>query len=352
MKIAVYTIALNEEQFVEKWVSSAKEADYLIVGDTGSTDATVAKLKALGVVVHIITVSPWRFDIARNSLLSLIPADVDLCISLDMDEVLSPDWRSELEKASVQNSAATRFRYNYVWKFKPDGKTKEVEFVTDKIHSRKNYFWKYPCHETLTYSGEGQEVYADSSIGIFHYPDITKSRGSYLKLLELGCSEYPTDDRMCFYYARELFFQQQFEIASNYFHSYLSLHSAVWKRERAEAYIYLGKCARALSKDSTIYFQRSLREEHNPSALLNLALNKYLEQKYEAAKASIEECLSTEENATYMSDVELKSALPYDILSMCNFYLKDFAGALKAVNTAIEIEPTNLRLQTNKGFFQ
>ena len=41
MKIAIYTIAKNEEQFVEDWYNSAKDADYLLIADTGSTDNTV-----------------------------------------------------------------------------------------------------------------------------------------------------------------------------------------------------------------------------------------------------------------------------------------------------------------------
>ena len=34
MKIAVYTIAKNEEQFVEAWYNSAKDANYLLIADT------------------------------------------------------------------------------------------------------------------------------------------------------------------------------------------------------------------------------------------------------------------------------------------------------------------------------
>ena len=41
MKIVVYTIAKNEEKFVERWYKSMKEADELYVLDTGSTDKTV-----------------------------------------------------------------------------------------------------------------------------------------------------------------------------------------------------------------------------------------------------------------------------------------------------------------------
>ena len=52
MKVAVYTIALNEEKFVETWYNSVKdEADYLLIADTGSTDKTIEKALALGINV-------------------------------------------------------------------------------------------------------------------------------------------------------------------------------------------------------------------------------------------------------------------------------------------------------------
>ena len=52
MKIAVYTIALNEEQFVEKWYNSAKEADYLLIADTGPSDRTVELAESFGINVE------------------------------------------------------------------------------------------------------------------------------------------------------------------------------------------------------------------------------------------------------------------------------------------------------------
>ena len=51
-KICVYAIAKNEEKFVDRWFDSVKEADYVVVLDTGSTDNTVSKLKNLGVKVE------------------------------------------------------------------------------------------------------------------------------------------------------------------------------------------------------------------------------------------------------------------------------------------------------------
>src|SRR6266550_4008556 len=99
LKIAVYTIALNEAAHAERWASSAADADYRIVADTGSTDDTVERLTRAGVTVHRIAVRPWRFDDARNAALALIPADVDVCCTMDMDRFLEPGWRAKLEAA-------------------------------------------------------------------------------------------------------------------------------------------------------------------------------------------------------------------------------------------------------------
>ena len=65
-KICVYAISKNEEPFVDRWYDSVKDADYVVVCDTGSTDQTIDKLTNLGATVYSITVSPWRFDEARN----------------------------------------------------------------------------------------------------------------------------------------------------------------------------------------------------------------------------------------------------------------------------------------------
>ena len=81
MKVCVYAIALNEAHFAARLAASCREADMVLVADTGSTDDTVAALRAEGVVVESISVKPWRFDDARNAALALIPDDIDVCIS-------------------------------------------------------------------------------------------------------------------------------------------------------------------------------------------------------------------------------------------------------------------------------
>ena len=69
-----------------------QEADYIVVLDTGSTDNTFRKLKADPRVTKVKkqTIKPFRFDVARNESLKLVPEDADVLVCTDLDEVFEP----------------------------------------------------------------------------------------------------------------------------------------------------------------------------------------------------------------------------------------------------------------------
>ena len=97
--VCVYAICKDEESFVDRWMDSMSEADRVVVLDTGSSDATVEKLRNQGAEVTVEVISPWRFDTARNRSLELVPEDADICVCTDLDEVFQPGWRERLEEA-------------------------------------------------------------------------------------------------------------------------------------------------------------------------------------------------------------------------------------------------------------
>ena len=111
MKICVYAISKNESKFVDRWVDSMSEADDIYVLDTGSTDDTVEKLKKRDVKVSEEIITPWRFDVARNKSLNLLPDDVDICVCTDLDEVFNKGWRKELEKNWTQETTSLSYIY-------------------------------------------------------------------------------------------------------------------------------------------------------------------------------------------------------------------------------------------------
>ena len=243
-KVCVYTICLNEEKFVDRWYESMKEADEIYVLDTGSSDNTVEKLKEKGVKVEVKKISPWRFDVARNESLKLVPIDTDICVCTDLDEVFLPGWRDELEKAWSDNT--TRLRYIYNWYLDENGNP-IISFYYEKIHKRLGYSWYHPVHEILKY--EGVEIFSvTDNIILNHYPDRTKSRSSYLPLLEISVEEDPNDDRNMHYLGREYMYYGKYNEAIDTLIRHLNLENATWKDERCASMRFIGRCYKNLKR--------------------------------------------------------------------------------------------------------
>jgi hypothetical protein len=246
MKVAVHTIVLNEEAHLQRWAQSAQEADLMVVADTGSSDETIQVATAFGIRVHRIHVKPWRFDLARNAALALLPPDIDIVITLDADEVLVTGWRDKLETAVKDWPDARRWSYDYVWSWVEgrEGQVPDVQFRADRCFSRDGWRWHGAVHEVLQPAGpETTKVSSPVWAGfrIEHYADPDKSRSSYLGLLDLAVSEEPHNPRQRFYLARELFFVGNWLAARETFSAFLAMPEARWAAERAEAYRYLAK---------------------------------------------------------------------------------------------------------------
>mgnify|MGYP003292450813 CR=1 FL=1 len=58
-------------------------------------EQTYNYLKELGVKVKKQIIIPWRFDVARNESMKLIPKDTDICVCTDLDELFVKGWRKE-----------------------------------------------------------------------------------------------------------------------------------------------------------------------------------------------------------------------------------------------------------------
>lgn len=339
MKIAVYTITKNEENFIPRWFESCKDADYHVLLDTGSTDNTVEVARSLGIDVHVKVFSPWRFDHSRNYNLGLIPEDADMCIALDADEVLVPGWREHLESI---DPATTRPRYKYVWSWKEDG-SEGLVYGGDKIHRRHGYYWKHPVHEVLRCAGEEKQQWIN--LEIHHFPDNTKSRSQYLDLLKLAVEEDPEDDRNAHYYARDLMFAGRNEEAAEEFKRHLSLPRAVWKPERAASMMYLAKLE---PSDREAWLLGAVDEDPNRrEPMVSLALYYYENDDWDAAIYWAEKAIEIREKPLdYLCQEFAWGSVPYDILAVSYYHKRRGDQARKYGILAYLEQPTD-RLRNN-----
>jgi len=343
MKIAVYAISKNEEQFVQRFCDSAKDADLILIADTGSTDKTVELALECGAKVYDIFIKPWRFDKARDTALALIPGDFDVCISLDLDEVLEPGWREEIER--VWTEQTTRLRYKFDWGC-------GISFFYEKIHHRHGYHWHHPVHEYPRPDGRIQEVYAQTDMLLVrHLPDNTKSRGQYMPLLELAVKEDPRCPRNAFYHARELTFYDRWQEAIDALNRYLSMPEASWSNERCYAMRLLGKAHDEIGNQWEAHKWLRLacaeapgtREPWVDLAMFCYRRNLWVEC-YSAAKQALH---INDKQAVYTMDPSVWTEKPYDLASLGAWNLGLKEEAMDLCRKALEFNPTDARLIRN-----
>ena len=351
MKVAVYAIALNEQAFVARFMATAREADLVIVADTGSTDQTVAALTAQGAVVHHLSIRPWRFDDARNAALALVPHDVDVCIAIDLDEVLTAGWRARLED---EWGDANRGKYQYTWSHHPDG-SPAVTYTYDRIHSRHGYRWRHPCHETL-YPDRIEQRDAQLSLELHHWPDATKPRGHYLELLAVAAEEQPHDSRTAHYYGRELMFNGQWEQAVTELRRHVELPSSVWAAESAASMRFIGRCLSHLGRaeEALTWFRLATDTSSDTrEPWVELAQACHDQQRwhecYDAAHAALR---ITHRPSTYINEASAWGELPDDLASVAAWHLGLRQEALAHAQRALVISPTDQRIAGNVAFYE
>lgn len=348
-KVCVYAICKNEEKFVERWVNSVKEADEVYVLDTGSTDNTVEELKKRGIVVSQKEIKPWRFDVARNLSLDMVPKDVDICVCIDLDEVLEEGWRKKLEM--VWKKDTDRLRYNYNWSLN-DKNNPIVNFYIEKIHTRNNYRWTHPVHEVLKYTGNGTERFITTdNITVNHYPDSKKSRSNYLPLLELSVKESPDDDRNMHYLGREYMYYGKWNECIDTLIRHLNLPSATWKDERSASMRFIARSYVNLKRydEARMWLDKAIKETpYLRDPYVERALLEYKLGNYEAVEKYAKEALKIEKHEkTYINEPFSWDYTIYDLLSISTFYQGKLEESLFYSKQALEMSPDDERLIKN-----
>lgn len=350
-KICVYAIAKNEEKFAKRWFDSAKDADEIVVLDTGSTDRTVEIMKGLGIKVEQKLFEKFRFDEARNESLKLIPSDTDICICLDIDEILCDGWRKLLEKQWSDD--VSRARYKYVWNYTQNGSEGYV-FYADKIHSPKNFKWKNAVHEVLDHTGEFCKTITLEGFEIYHRADQQKSREQYLNLLELAVKEDPQNDRNMHYLGREYMFKKRYSDAIYTLKKHLDMPTALWKDERSASMIYIAKCYMNMNQPAiakTWLYKAIAEAPHLREPLYETAAFLYLSGNWQGVIYFANEALKIKTRTdSYITSPAAWGDYLYDILSVAYFHTGDHILARESALKAYEISKSK-RIKENISLF-
>lgn len=359
-KICIYAICKNEKKFVEQWLNSMSEADYIVVLDTGSTDGTYEMLKNDPRVFRCEQkiINPWRFDVARNESMKLIPEDANILFCTDLDELLDKGWADILKENWIEGYHS-RCYYKFAWSHTDSGEPARV-LDYGKIHNR-DWHWVYPVHEGLVLKENNKFIRQDQilqlgySIFLHHWPDWTKSRSSYLNLLKLRVEENPNDYESKIYLAHEYYFNGQYENAINQTKTIIKKHSEECHNlEKANCYLIMGDSYIALNELGIAmgcYSQAIMIDEYyrDPYFSLGYCLNNLNE--YEHAILILEKCL--EKTKRYYSWLERDRAWAegvYDLLGVAYYWVGRYEDSYWATSEALKFDPNNERLKENLNY--
>lgn len=395
-KITVYTICKNEKKFINRWLDSIVDADYICVLDTGSTDGTYEEFQRIAatdprftggkliVKQKIYGPGEWRFDVARNDNMAFIPEDSDIDFSIDLDEVASQGWRRTIEKNWTPETDIGW--YMYAWSHIDNSPDKPAarEFWYNKMtkHKGNHWSWQFPVHENLCYDRATTELkdipHVSTTIStealVHHYPDQSKSRSSYLSLLELRFKEDPKDLLTMIYLSHEYYFQDYYdkciEFSINhtlprieeYYASDESLRTADplflpdIETFIADSYLRLKKYEEAVDHyNKAINANGGIMREpytHLAELLLSgeLAMgNEELKKQLvmQAINLITRMLIKTQRHYNWLETDICWGYHPYDILSRCYFELGKYDVSLSMVKAALELCPGDQRLIGN-----
>lgn len=336
LRIGVYALCRNEAHHVAAWEESSREADVRVVTDTGSDDGTDRLLRDRGVDVRHGCPVPWRWDDAHNLSLMHLPADVDVCVRLDLDETLAPGWRQAIE--ATWTGDANNLIYRYVYSFDAAGNPQTV-FHLDRVHSRNAFRWQMATHEGLScWLGEKRQRFAPG-LEIHHHRDPGKTHKTDLTLLHVAVTEAPHDARARWYLARELDYAGHPGAASE-FAAHLEMPGGT-PTERSYA---LRALARITQQEE--YLHRAAAEApHEPDAWERLALARHLQGDH-AGCLTFAEAAVAAKVSTHCTDCHAK-ARAHELASIALWTLDRRPEALPHARAAAAGLPWDERVADN-----
>lgn len=335
MNLAIYAISKNEEQNVDRFMDSCRGIPVYVLDH--STDNTATLLRNREAYVDTTPITPFRFDVAKNFALDLIPPYFEWALNMDLDEVLTVGARQlvlYLEERCDKESTIIRHFY------KPDNEIDRVRHEC-RLHRREAYRWNLPIHEQLVLQPCVKEkIFALDELLLTQFPDRKRKHTWSARLLD-AVKQYPQESRLQMLCGRDLYFDGDYEQALEHFLAFLDLERFSLHGNYDRAYVQgmVAKCYNKMDRQekSLEHFEKATDCAKRREAYVDLA-HAYMQ------RGRYEECLEwarkslkiTEGQFAPHSDPGAWSFKPHELMMVSLYNLGDYAKAKKEGDTAME----------------
>jgi len=267
-----------------------------------------------------------------------------------MDEVLPPGWRKKVEDAFDEGNKWPL--YKHVTGRDVNGNPRYFQHYF-KIHPRSGFYWKYPIHEVLVH--EPNLIFDRKVIDleVDHIKDESKSRKSYLDLLERAVQEEPNDWRMNHYLNREYFYNFEWLKVLQSASRCEQLMGG-WDIERACTYMWASEAAHNLLMPSLAEDWARKATEASQSfyeAWHWRAHIAHLHGKWEECLEFSRKRLTLERQSHHLVKPEVWEWWGFDLIALSSHKLDIHEDAVNFGYKALRNCPNNERLSKNYIFY-
>lgn len=293
--ISVSMIVKNEESCLAKCLESVRGADEIVIVDTGSTDKTIEIAKKY--TDKVFTDYKWNdnFAEARNHALSKCKGQWVFWIDAD-DRLVTPF-------ENIRRAVST------------EDKAVSIKLISGNSHHyfpnlhrrRRDIYWQGAAHNYLTGLGD-YETTDDIVIKRGYSPTHKKNPDRTLNILLKEVRRDPSLTRETYYLAREYWYKKDYITAVYWYNEYLKI--AIWKPEKADAWLMLARCLWGLQKGQeareacmqAVFLNPSFKE-----ALLFMARMHYDPMKTAWLKYAK---MATNEDVLFIRETDMSTILP------------------------------------------
>ena len=231
MKISIFSVVKNESEMCHGAWDSVKDADELVIVDTGSTDDTVEIAKTYTDNVHFFE---WidNFSAAKNFAMSHCSGDWVMGLDADcrLEEGGIEKMREAIDKYGEDHDV---INVTLVSMDSP-GNTHIMPKIFKNDGSIK---YSGPVHEATTKQGYGD---GEVTINYYYGPSHKADPNRNMRILEKEVAKSPNAARWKFYLAREYYYRKDWERAFNMFSEYIEISK--FKSEKGDACLLAAKC--------------------------------------------------------------------------------------------------------------
>jgi tetratricopeptide (TPR) repeat protein len=349
MKISLYSIRRKEEEQPEGFMEVASEADSITICSIGRLSELYGP-RGYENFSHLEYKTPAvSMADVKNYCLSKVSIDTDYCIFIEMFEKLNTGWRDRIEE--LLTPYHTDLPINLI-KSKDASGNPETILNQTRIHTRFGYTWIYPFYEVLECTTKNfRSIEVFNPIEIFSPAE--KENVGIQNLISYGGE----DQLLLYYIGREYYYLGMYVLALTTLDKAKASPINWTEAQVSKCLKFMAFSAYGIgdyTKSESYYLQYLSYRTCTVEAWYDVALFYFNRKLYNLSLSYSLRCIdlaetSSKKDKLLVEDLSCWTWRPHDLAANCSYHLGDLVGYKFHSNKAVENNPKDLRLISNRS---